>query len=79
MGRDTRRTRILLAALLVVALVLISIDVGSGKGGGGLRRVADSVASPVERAAAAVVNPIRNEFDSIGRREGPEEPGQFAG
>ena len=66
MGRDTRRTRILLAGLLVVALVLISIDVGSGKRGGGLRRIADSIASPVERAAAAVVRPVRSEFSSIG-------------
>lgn len=66
MGRDTRRTRILLAGLLVIALVLITIDVGSGKGGGGLRRIADSVASPVERAAAAVVRPVRNELSSIG-------------
>jgi rod shape-determining protein MreC len=66
MGRETRRTRILLAGLLAVALVLITIDVGSGKGGGGLRRIADDVASPVERAAAAAVSPVRSTFDSIG-------------
>jgi rod shape-determining protein MreC len=55
----------LLAGLLVLALALITIDVGSGKGGGGLRRIADGIASPVERAAAAVVRPVRNEFSSI--------------
>ncbi len=56
----------LLAGLLVVALVLITIDVGSGKGGGGLRRIANSVVAPVERAAAAAVRPARNAFSSIG-------------
>ena len=66
MGRDTRRTRLLLVGLLVVALVLITIDVGSGKGGGSLRRAADTVTSPVERAAAAAVRPVRNAFDAIG-------------
>jgi rod shape-determining protein MreC len=66
MGRDTRRTRLLLVGLLVVALVLITIDVGSGKGGGGLRHVASTVTSPVERAAAAAVRPVRNAFDAIG-------------
>jgi rod shape-determining protein MreC len=66
MGRDTRRTRLLLVGLLVVALVLITIDVGSRKGGGGLRHVASTVTSPVERAAAAAVRPVRNAFDAIG-------------
>jgi rod shape-determining protein MreC len=56
----------LLAGLLVLALVLITLDVGSGRGAGGLRRVADDVASPVERAAAVVVNPARSAFTSIG-------------
>lgn len=69
MGRDTRRTRLLLASLLVVALVLIAIDVGGGKRGGSLRRVADSVVGPVERAAAAAVRPARDAFGSIGDAE----------
>jgi rod shape-determining protein MreC len=62
MGRDTRRARFLLAGLLVIALVLITLDVSAGKSGGGVRRVADSVASPVERVAAAAIRPIRNAF-----------------
>jgi rod shape-determining protein MreC len=66
MGRETRRTRLLLASLLVIALVLITVDVGAGKHGGGIRQVADSVAGPAERAAAAVVSPVRHTFDSIG-------------
>ncbi len=60
MGRDTRRARWLLAGLLVIALVLITIDVSAGKGGSGIRRVADSVVGPVERAASAVVRPVTN-------------------
>src|ERR1700709_1085757 len=66
MGRDTRRTRLLLASLLVIALVLITIDVGAGKHGNGIRRVADGVVGPVERAAAAAVSPVRDAFSSIG-------------
>jgi rod shape-determining protein MreC len=69
MGRDTRRTRLLLASLLVIALVLITIDVGASKHSDGIRRVADSVVGPVERGAAAVVRPIRNAFGSIGDQD----------
>jgi rod shape-determining protein MreC len=69
MGRDTRRTRLLLASLLVIALALITIDVGAGKRGGGLRRAADSVVAPVERAAAAAVRPARDAFSSVGAAE----------
>lgn len=64
MGRDTRRARFLLAGLLVIALVLITLDVSAGKGGGGVRKVADTVASPIERAASAVLRPVRNAFGS---------------
>src|ERR1700712_1428431 len=63
MGRDTRRARFLLAGLLVIALVLITLDVSAGKGGGGVRHAADSVASPIERAAAAFLRPVRNAFN----------------
>src|ERR1700761_9374572 len=69
MGRDTRRTRMLLAGLLVIALVLITIDVGNGKGGGGLRRAADTIANPVERAAADAVRPLHNAFTSVGNSD----------
>jgi len=62
MGRDTRRARFLLAGLLVIALVLITLDVSAGKGGGRVRKAADTVVSPVERAAAAVLRPVRNAF-----------------
>lgn len=69
MGRDTRRSRLLLASLLVVALILITVDVVAGKRAGGLGRVADNIVGPVERAAAAAVRPVRNAFSSIGDAE----------
>ena len=69
MGRDTRRTRLLLASLLVIAFVLISIDVGAGKHTSGIRQAADSVVGPIERGAAAAVRPIRNAFGSIGDQD----------
>ncbi len=69
MQRDSRRNRLLLAGLLVVALVLITIDVAAGKSGGGFRRAADSVVGPVERAAAAAVRPASNAVSSIGDAE----------
>jgi rod shape-determining protein MreC len=62
MGRDTRRARFLLGGLLIIALVLITLDVSAGKSGGGVRKVADSIASPIERAAAAAIRPVRNAF-----------------
>ena len=66
MGRDTRGARLLLAGLLVIALVLITIDVTAGKNTGGVRRVADSVFGPVERAASAAVRPVRDAFAGDG-------------
>ena len=57
---------------------------GRERAGAGLRRVADSVVSPVERAAAAVVRPIRTEFGSIGdakaeKRQADSLAGEIAG
>jgi rod shape-determining protein MreC len=62
MGRDSRRARFLLVGLLAIALVLITLDVSAGKSGGGVRKVADSIVGPVERAAAAAVRPVRDAF-----------------
>ncbi len=69
MGRDSRRTRLLLVSLLVLALALITVDVVAGKNGGSVRRVADSVVGPVERAAAAGVRPIRDAFGGDAAKE----------
>lgn len=66
MGRDSGRTRLLLVGLLVIALTLITIDVGADKHGGALRRGADAVAGPVERVAAAAVRPVRDFASFVG-------------
>src|SRR3954470_15124073 len=66
MGRDSRRARLLLAGLLVIALALIAIDVTAGKNTGGVRRVPNSVFGPVERGVATAVRPVRDAIDGLG-------------
>lgn len=65
--RDTRRTRIVLAVLLVTSLTLITLDVRGGDSGplGSLRSFAGTVFGPVQRAAAAVFTPIGNFFGGL--------------
>lgn len=65
--RDTRRTRGVLAVLLVVALGLITIDYRGGDGSPlrGLRGLGEAVFGPVERVSAAVVRPVGNTFDAL--------------
>ncbi|SNR22702.1 rod shape-determining protein MreC [Actinomadura mexicana] len=65
--KDTRRTRVVLGALLVVALAMITIDYRGGQDSPlrGLRGVGATVFGPVERASASVVRPVGNTFDAI--------------
>ena len=65
--QDTRRTRVVLGGLLVVALAMITIDYRGGAHSplGGLRDLGATVFGPVERASAAVVRPVGNSFDAI--------------
>ena len=65
--RDTRRTRIVLAVLLLTAFTFITLDARGGEGSimDRLRETASSVLGPVERAAAAVVNPVSDFIDGI--------------
>lgn len=65
--KDTRRTRAVLALLLITALVMITIDYRGGENSPlrGLRGFAAAVFGPVERASASVVRPIGNTFDAI--------------
>ncbi|MFC5753845.1 rod shape-determining protein MreC [Actinomadura rugatobispora] len=65
--KDTRRTRVVLGVLLVVALALITVDYRGGADSPlrGLRGVGAAVFGPVERASASVVRPIGNTFDAI--------------
>ncbi|MEV0663620.1 rod shape-determining protein MreC [Actinomadura luteofluorescens] len=65
--KDTRRTRVVLGALLVVALAMITIDYRGGQDSplSGLRGLGATVFGPVERASASVVRPVGNTFDAI--------------
>ncbi|MFA1547784.1 rod shape-determining protein MreC [Actinomadura chokoriensis] len=65
--KDTRRTRVVLGGLLVVALTMITIDYRGGADSPlrGLRDLGAAVFGPVERASAAVVRPVGNTFDAI--------------
>lgn len=68
MNRDTRRTRVLLALLLLTSISLITIDYRGGDNSplNGLRSLAAAVFGPVEKAAAAIADPVSNAVDSVG-------------
>lgn len=67
MNRDTRRTRILLALLLITSVSLITIDYRGGERSplDGFRSLAAAVFGPVEQVAAAIVSPISDAVDSV--------------
>ncbi|HEY5187342.1 MAG TPA: rod shape-determining protein MreC [Actinomycetes bacterium] len=69
--RDTRRTRIVLAVLLLVSFTLITLDVRGGDSGpvGAIRSATGTVFGPVQRAVAAVYEPVRNFFGGLGHDE----------
>jgi len=66
--RDSRRTRVVLALLLLTAFTLITLDYRSRGGGffGSVRRTASSVFGPVERVAADAVRPVRHAVQALG-------------
>jgi rod shape-determining protein MreC len=68
MNRDTRRTRVLLALLLVTSISLITIDYRGGDNSplDGVRSLAATVFGPVERVAAAIARPVGDAVDSVG-------------
>ncbi|TDD85328.1 rod shape-determining protein MreC [Actinomadura rubrisoli] len=65
--KDTRRTRVVLGALLIAALAMITVDYRGGEHSPlrGLRGLGATVFGPVERVSAAVVRPVGNTFDAI--------------
>jgi len=69
--RGTRRTRIVIAVLLLVSVTLIGLDVRAGGGGlvGKLRRTSSSVLGPVERVAASALAPFRRMVDAFSRSD----------
>lgn len=76
MNRDTRRTRVLLALLLVTSVSLITLDYRGGDRSplGGLRSLAATVFGPVEQVSAAIVGPVADAVDGIsGLGDGRDE------
>jgi rod shape-determining protein MreC len=68
-NRDTRRSRVLLALLLVTSVVLVVID-NRSEGSSpldGLRSAAAAVFGPVEQVAAAIASPVSDAVDSVSR------------
>ena len=65
--RDTRRTRVVLAVLLLTAFTFITLDARGGEGSilDRARDAASSVLGPIERAAAAVVNPVSDFIEGL--------------
>lgn len=63
--RDSRRARLTLTILLLVAFTLITLDYRSGALGG-VRRVASDVFGPIESAAGSVTHPVGSFFSSLG-------------
>lgn len=69
MNRDTRRTRWVLAVLLLLSLTLVAVDSRGGDDSplAGLRTTAGNVFGPVEGAATTVVAPVADAVDALGR------------
>ena len=68
MYRDSRRTRVVLALLILTSFTLITVDYRAGDGTAlrGLRTAAASVFGPVQRAVTNVVRPIGNALATLG-------------
>jgi rod shape-determining protein MreC len=66
--RDSRRTRVVLALLILTSFTLITIDYRAGDGTAlrGLRSAAATVFGPVQRAVTSVVRPIGNALATLG-------------
>jgi rod shape-determining protein MreC len=64
--RDTRRRRVVLVVLLLVSLTLIALGGGSSGPGKALRSAGGAVFGPVQRAVAAVWEPVHDFFGGLG-------------
>ncbi|KJE25487.1 rod shape-determining protein MreC [Frankia torreyi] len=65
MGRDTRRSRLVIVALLIVAFTLITLDYKTGRSASGARGVVHSVLGGVEDGVTAVTRPIGRTASSL--------------
>lgn len=73
MGRDNRRTRLLLFALLATALALITVDYRVNGADSRLRAGLHDVVGPIERGLSAAVSPIGNFFDESRSADGERQ------
>ena len=73
--QDSRRTRLVLAVLLIVALALITMDFRDG-GASPARNVGAAIFGPIERVTHDVTDPVSSLFDSI--TGGPSAQGTIA-
>jgi rod shape-determining protein MreC len=69
MIRDSRRTRLLLGFLLLIAFVLVTVDARGDERSpiDPLRSFAATLFGPIERVAAFVAKPITSTGDTVGR------------
>jgi rod shape-determining protein MreC len=72
---DSRRTRLVLGVLLIIAIVLITLDFRDG-GASPARNVGADIFGPVERVTHDVTGPVASFFDSI--TGGPASQGTIA-
>ena len=72
---DSRRTRLVLGVLLIIAIALITLDFRDG-GASPARNVGADIFGPIERVTHDVTNPVASLFDSI--TGGPSSQGTIA-
>src|ERR1700723_4333048 len=72
---DSRRTRLVLGVLLIIAIALITLDFRDG-GASPARNVGADIFGPVERVTHDVTDPVASLFDSI--TGGPSAQGTIA-
>jgi rod shape-determining protein MreC len=73
---DSRRTRLVLGVLLIVAIALITLDFRDG-GASPVRNVGADIFGPIERVTHDVTDPVASLFDSI--TGGPSAQSTIAG
>ena len=72
---DSRRTRLVLGVLLLIALALITLDFRDG-GASPVRNVGADIFGPIERVTNDITSPVSSLFDSI--TGGPSSQGTIA-
>jgi rod shape-determining protein MreC len=73
---DSRRTRLVLGVLLIIAIALITLDFRDG-GASPVRTAGSDIFGPIERVTHDVTNPVSSLFDSI--TGGPSAQNTIAG